>query len=198
MLDETPQLITLVPNETGVVRFYNYPKPSLLIRKVDSVTGDPLQGAKFHITYASNNTSTGEINDLGDYFTDANGTKLLQATRTVVYNTNISMEKLVMEQLIKGPNNDELFPTINPETKVNNVTVKDGICYVNLNESFLTPLPNATSEVTIYSITNSLVELPNINKVQISVNGDTSVSYKENMSLSTVFERNLELVENGG
>ncbi len=54
------------------------------------------------------------------------------------------------------------------------------------------------NKVKIYSITNSLVELPNINKVQISVNGDTSVSYKENMSLSTVFERNLELVENGG
>ena len=73
LLDEKPQLITLVPNETGIVRFYNYPKPSLLIQKVDSVTGDPLKGAKFHITYASNNTSTGEINDLGDYFTDANG-----------------------------------------------------------------------------------------------------------------------------
>lgn len=73
LIDETPQLITLVPNETGVARFYNYPKPSLLIQKVDSVTGDPLQGAKFHITYGSNNTATGEINDLGDYFTDANG-----------------------------------------------------------------------------------------------------------------------------
>jgi len=43
LLDETPQLITLVQNETGIVRFYNYPKSSLLIRKVDSVTGDPLQ-----------------------------------------------------------------------------------------------------------------------------------------------------------
>ena len=73
LLDETPQLITLVPNQTGIVRFYNYPKPSLIIRKLDSITGDPLKGAKFHITYASNKTFTGEINDLGDYFTDENG-----------------------------------------------------------------------------------------------------------------------------
>ncbi|RKJ11216.1 hypothetical protein D7X33_49270, partial [Butyricicoccus sp. 1XD8-22] len=43
------------------------------IRKLDSITGDPLKGAKFHITYASNKTFTGEINDLGDYFTDENG-----------------------------------------------------------------------------------------------------------------------------
>ena len=73
LLDKRPQLITLVPNETGIVRFYNYPKPSLIVRKLDSVTGDPLKGAKFHIGYASNKTFTGEINDFGDYFTDENG-----------------------------------------------------------------------------------------------------------------------------
>ncbi len=129
------------------------------------------------------------------YFADESGTKLVEATRSVVYNTNISMEKLVVEQLIKGPNNEEMFPTINAETKVINVTVKDGICYVNLNESFLTPLTNATAEVTIYSITNSLVELPNVNKVQISINGDTEGTFREKFPLSTIFERNLELIE---
>ena len=54
---------------------------------------------------------------------------------------------------------------------------------------------NVTSDVTIYSITNSLVELSNVNKVQISINGNINVTYRENTSLSTVFERNLELVE---
>ena len=113
----------------------------------------------------------------------------------MVYNTNISLEKLVVEELIKGPNNEELFPTINPETKVNSVTVKDGICYVNLNENFLTQVSNATSEVTVYSITNSLVELPNVNKVQISINSDTEGTYRETIPFSTIFERNLELME---
>ena len=67
------QTITLVPNKTGTVRFRNYPKPTLTIDKVDSVTKDPIKGAKFHITYASNNSFTGELNDLGTYFTDENG-----------------------------------------------------------------------------------------------------------------------------
>lgn len=129
------------------------------------------------------------------YFTDESGTKLVEANRSVVYNTNISMEKLVVEQLIKGPNNEEIYPTINPETKVNSVTVKDGICYVNLNESFLTQMTNVTSEVTIYSITNSLVELSNVNKVQISINGDTEGTYRESIPFSTIFERNLELID---
>lgn len=129
------------------------------------------------------------------YFTDESGTKLVETTRSVVYNSNISMEKLVVEQLIIGPMNDSAYPTINPETKVNNVTVKDGICYVNLNDSFLTQITNVTSDVTIYSITNSLVELPNVNKVQISINGDTDGMYREKIPFSTIFERNLELLE---
>ena len=73
LLDSEPQTITLVPNKTGTVRFRNYPKPTLTIDKVDSVTKDPIKGAKFHITYASNNSFTGELNDLGTYFTDENG-----------------------------------------------------------------------------------------------------------------------------
>ena len=73
LLDSEPQTITLVPNKTGTVRFRNYPKPTLTIDKVDSITKDPIKGAKFHITYASNNSFTGELNDLGTYFTDENG-----------------------------------------------------------------------------------------------------------------------------
>ena len=129
------------------------------------------------------------------YYTEETGTRLVEAAKTVVYNTNISMEKLVMEQLIAGPGEGELFPTIHPETKINNVTVKDGICYVNLNENFLNQVTNATSEVTIYSIVNSLIELPNVNKVQISVNGNTEGTYRESIPFSTIFERNLELMD---
>ncbi len=73
MINNEPQLVTLAPNRTSVVRFQNYPKPSLTVNKVDSITKDGLKGAKFHIVYASNNTFTGEINDLGDYMTDENG-----------------------------------------------------------------------------------------------------------------------------
>ena len=73
LLNDEHQLITLVPNRTGTVRFQNYPKPGLTIVKVDSITGDPIKGAKFHITNASNDTFEGEINDLGTYYTDEAG-----------------------------------------------------------------------------------------------------------------------------
>ena len=73
LLDAPAQLATLYPNRDHTVYFENHQKPNLTVKKVDSVTGDPLQGAKFHVTYASNNTSSGEINDLGTYYTGENG-----------------------------------------------------------------------------------------------------------------------------
>ena len=73
LLDAPSQLATLYPNRDHTVYFENHQKPALTVKKVDSVTGDPLQGAKFHVTYASNHTGSGEINDLGTYYTDENG-----------------------------------------------------------------------------------------------------------------------------
>lgn len=155
-----------------------------------------IMNADMFIDNAGNEINTYEKVKLTLYLANESGNGLKAVSRSVVYNSNISMERLVVEQLIAGPMEDEkVFPTINPDTKIVSVNVKDGICYVNLDNKFLTQIYNVTSDVTIYSIINSLVELANVNKVQISINGDTSVNYKENISLSTVFERNLELVE---
>ena len=72
-----PQEAALKPGETSTVTFFNALKPTLEIRKVDSVTGDPVKGAKFQIWYGSNHTDTGELNDLGTYFSDASGKIIL-------------------------------------------------------------------------------------------------------------------------
>ncbi len=73
LLDAPSQLVTLYPNRDHTVHFENHQKPSMTVKKVDSVTGDPLQGAEFRVVYASNHTSSGEINDLGIFYTDENG-----------------------------------------------------------------------------------------------------------------------------
>ena len=72
-----PQEVALKAGETSTVTFFNALKPSLEIRKLDSVTGDPVKGAKFQIWYGSNHTDTGELNDLGTYFSDASGKIIL-------------------------------------------------------------------------------------------------------------------------
>ena len=73
LLDAPSQLITLYPNKDSDIYFVNHKKPSLTIEKIDSITGNPIKGAKFQIWYASNSTETGELNDLGTYYTDENG-----------------------------------------------------------------------------------------------------------------------------
>ncbi len=73
LLNEEHQLITLFPNRTGTVQFQNYPKPTLTVNKIDSITKDPIKGAKFSVTFKSDETSTGEIRDLGTFYSDENG-----------------------------------------------------------------------------------------------------------------------------
>lgn len=157
-----------------------------------------VMAADSFIENAGNEINAYEKVDLRLYFANETGDSLVEENRrNVVYNSNISLEKLVVEKLVEGPMADGAYPTINPATKIVSVTVKDGTCYVNLNNDFLSQPYNVASDVTIYSITNSLVELSNVNRVQISVNGETNLSYRENMSLNNVFERNLDIMEAG-
>ena len=76
-----PQEVALKAGETSTVAFFNALKPTLEIRKVDSVTGDPVKGAKFQIWYGSNHTDTGELNDLGVYYTDESGKIILSEVK---------------------------------------------------------------------------------------------------------------------
>jgi len=131
------------------------------------------------------------------YFADVDGQSLKRVTREEIYNSNISMEKLVVDKIITGPTDEEedAYPSVDMGTKVLSVTVRDGICYVNLDTTFLTQVDNVTADVTIYSLVNSLTELNNVNKVQISIDGQTNVIYKESIPLENPLERNYELVK---
>ena len=95
IISEIPQTISLEPGVTRTVRFFNAVKPSLTILKRNSVTKDPLENAKFHIYYASDNTETGEINDLGTYYTDSSG-------RIVLTDVNRGWYRVVEEESPTG------------------------------------------------------------------------------------------------
>ena len=130
------------------------------------------------------------------YFANKSGDKLVKEKVNVTGSSNISVEKLVVESLIRGPvSGDTDYPTLPPGTKILSISTKDGICYVNLNDGFLEQGYNVTEAVTIYSIVDSLTELSGISKVQILVNGETDLVYKESMRLDTIYERNLDIIE---
>jgi len=144
---------------------------------------------------AGNEINTYENVELTLYFASENGKYLIKALRPVEYNSNISLERLVIEKLIGGPSGESLYPTVNPNTKILSVTVKDNICYLNLSEEFLIQQSGVTPEVAIYSVVNTLIELENVNKVQISVEGNNSVVFRDTFELTTLFERNLDILK---
>lgn len=80
ILCDVPQTVALQAGQTSTLTFFNATKPSLTIHKVDSITGNPIEGVKFHVLRGSSNTFTGEINDLGNFTTDENGQIILTDT----------------------------------------------------------------------------------------------------------------------
>lgn len=129
------------------------------------------------------------------YFSNQAGDRLVKEVVRVHHSSNVSVEKLVLEQLIRGPVTEDAYPVIPPETKVLSVSTKDGICYVNLDDGFLGQGYNVTEAVPIYAIVNSLTEIAGISKVQILINGETERVYRESIRFDTIFERNLDIIE---
>jgi germination protein M len=128
------------------------------------------------------------------YFSNPEGNGLVLETQRVYYNSNVSLEKLVIEHLLAGPKTSEAMASLPAETSLVNVSVTDGICYVTLDEGFRTQNYNVQEAIVIYSLVDSLTALSHIDKVQISVNGDTSGVYRESFPLGTVYEEDLSYV----
>ena len=128
------------------------------------------------------------------YFASKEGSELVRENRVVRYSSNISMEKLVMEQLFEGPKSVDCQATIPVGTKLIKVSVVDGICYVNMDETFLNQNMEITEQVVLYSIVNSLTALSGVDKVQISINGDTDRKCRYEYDFSTMYEEDLSMV----
>ena len=128
------------------------------------------------------------------YFANETGDSLKVTSRNIFYTGAAPIEELVINQLINGPTEIGLYASIPNGTTLLNVSTKESICYVDFNEKFLEKLPDVADEVTIYSVVNSLVELPGINKVQFRINGK-SVETFGNTSFDVLFERNLSISE---
>ena len=155
--------------------------------------GSPVgrMNAEQFIDNDGNEINTYELARVRLYFAAENGENLISANREKYYSTSMPLERFVVEELIAGPSGqvEGLYPSVNPNTKIINVTTRDGICYVNLDDSFLSMVNNVPTEVSIYAIVDSLVELSSINKVQILINGEVPAIFS-----AATFERNLDIV----
>ena len=92
-------------------------------------------------------------------------------------------------------NIDGFFATVNSQTKLINATVKDGICYITFDAAVRNIPEGVDLETMIYSIVNSLTELPNVNKVMINIDGEENMTIGDSLNADILYERNLDIVE---
>ncbi len=129
------------------------------------------------------------------YFANENGDRLKSCRRIVEYEQNILPEQLVVEQLIAGTKEEGCHPVIPEDTRILSVTNDEGVCYVNLDQTFLKPYGSAKPEVSLYSIVNSLSELGSVRSVQFLINGESNTMFRELLDLNRQYSRNLDLIE---
>ena len=129
------------------------------------------------------------------YFANKKGTKLKEYNLNNASYSGKSKEQFIVEQLIKGPQKGKYTATLTSDTELISVATAGNICYVDFGDNFLTEQSTVSNKLVIYSIVNSLLELDNIHKVQISVEGDSALKYHDDISLAEPFIRNLDLVE---
>lgn len=129
------------------------------------------------------------------YFANESGSKLVEQTVEAKYNSNLSIEKLIVEKVMQGPKKSGAYPTLNPDTTLLGATIKNGICYVNFDSEFLDSAYDVKPEVAVYSLVNSLIEGTPASKVQITINGEKNAKYMEMIDLSQPLQRNMDLVE---
>ena len=156
-------------------------------------SGNPvgmLSGSDFIMN--TSNVNAYEKTELTLYFADGDGGRLVQEKREVVHNINTSLEQLIVEQLIAGPEQEGHFATLPADLKILNLTVNDSVCYINFDSTFLNVKPELNEYIPIYSIVNSLCELTTVTKVRILVNGSQDVMFRDVVSLNAAFERNEE------
>ena len=129
------------------------------------------------------------------YFTDKSGKKLLKEVRTVYYRQTLPKERVVLEQLAKGPMEKGHYATVPSKSMALSAVTADKICYVNMNRAFQEDALDIGENIQIYSVVNSIVDSCEADRVQISIEGSMDGNLKNSMPLYTFYEKNEELIE---
>ena len=155
-----------------------------------------LMSAQDFVQNTGSSIDSYQTTDLKLYFADKEGKELKETRKTNIrYNANTAIERLVVEQLMKGTNASGSQSIIPKTTKLLGVSVKDGICYVNFDSKFSTDSYDLNPEITIYAIVNSIIANANVTKVQILIDGSSDAVYKNIVDLSKPLEGRNDLTK---
>lgn len=140
---------------------------------------------------------SGEVKKLTLYFGSSDADAVVAEKRDVVVNGKKSLENVIVEELIKGPETEGLYPTIPEGTKLISVeTTKEGTCKLNLSKEFVDNASggSAGEGITLNSVVNSLTELSSVKRVQFLIEGKVREVYTH-VEFDEPFERNASSIK---
>ena len=133
------------------------------------------------------------------YFSESDGKYLVGEERKIVAPSDMKKEaKLILEELIKGPHNSSLSPTLPLQTEVRAVYTRDNCLYVDFSSSLRDKHSGgSTGELlTIYSIVNTLLDnFPSQSYVQILIQGMPAETLAGHIDIRNPLSKNLDMVK---
>lgn len=132
------------------------------------------------------------------YFSDMQAEYLVPEVRNIKLNDGEKVEKVisvVFEELKKGPASDEMGAVIPENTRLLSAKIKDGVCTLDFSKEFVdNNMGSAGEMMTLYSIVNSMTEIPEVKKVQFLIEGTVREVYLHS-SLDMPYERNQDIIK---
>lgn len=150
VLDTAPKSIEIKAGTVQTLRFYNQKQGTLVIRKLDSVTKEPLAGVEFELTYADGgyvDDANGHLSSKGLYTTNANGEiRISGVTGTIVVKETKTIEGYTID-----PATQTQTVTVNPEDTQTITVYNDpvgGVEIIKVDQNRTsTRIPNTTFEI---------------------------------------------------
>ncbi|VDN47052.1 conserved protein of unknown function [Petrocella atlantisensis] len=154
--------------------------------------GDEPFTAGYFLSSAMNMTQ----NDVTLYFPNLDAQKVWKEVRTLtVYDNEIAKASIL--GLIEGTNSSTLSPSIPDGTRLLSINLENGLCTVDFSRAFVENHPGGSAGelMTLGSIVNTLTEFPEIERVQILVEGQV-IETIGNISLEEPLYRFEDLIGN--
>lgn len=134
------------------------------------------------------------------YFPGGDGDSIMRESRTVYYSSNLNPERLVIEQMLKGPQTEGLLPVAVDGTLVQDVSVSNGYCIVDFSEEINSAPPGeviANPETVLYAFTDAIIDSctnDKITGVRFRIEGSSDIRFRDQVNLDQIFSRNADLI----
>ena len=134
---------------------------------------------------------------INSYQNASDGSLIEREMRNVHYSSNSTLEKVILEELIKGPVNEKLQAVLPAETKVLSVQTEGGTCTVNFDSAFNaapSSESNVTAETSLYAAVDALIDTAGVREVIIQIEGSQETPYRDEIDLTQPFAKREDLI----